>query len=487
MKILLSYALLLAAVTALPELKRDTDDDQCVMEWVTVYGDAPPSSSTSSGSTPSTPAISGPDTNNRVGGQSAGTDVSNTVQSQGQSSTASWSGTHTADASQSTSSGSSGSGTDFVQPTSNKTTTNDTTSALDLPNLPNGEPPIPLNDNYIHAPQNTSSPPSDAAIYNPKDAGVFDCGDFADWLDDLRKNHPPASQFIKIKSGSYRYKLGPVMPAGTDANTVKGENIVLYLLKGGWTVDLRGVTFYVDITPQNMQQRPSVMIYVLQSDGIKILGGTVWMDQGELFTQARVTSMAAKGDDGSQTATFEVEKGYNTSIWRTAGPRNQRCVDTSDPDKYYDPGCNFWKVQDYDFSHLDSDRTFTATVLPGGEAKVTQGRVITMQIGPNTPFTISNEDNSDLYVDGFVSNGGYMSIGVNPGQTAPHFNNTYEVNPPPRPGFAARVQGPGLSWGNLGGFVYNAPGALSNASFENSFYQDFGGPKNLQPGGDAFV
>ena len=43
------------------------------------------------------------------------------------------------------------------------------------------------------------------------------------------------SKFLKIAPGTYRYQLGLVIPAATDANTVQGENIILYLLKGGWT------------------------------------------------------------------------------------------------------------------------------------------------------------------------------------------------------------------------------------------------------------
>lgn len=67
-----------------------------------------------------------------------------------------------------------------------------------------------------------------------------------------------------VAPGSYRYKPGQVMRAGTDANTVKGENLVLYNFPAGWTLDIRGVTLIIDITDENKNQRPAVMIYVIK-------------------------------------------------------------------------------------------------------------------------------------------------------------------------------------------------------------------------------
>ncbi|CAF9903806.1 MAG: hypothetical protein GOMPHAMPRED_000556 [Gomphillus americanus] len=355
-------------------------------------------------------------------------------------------------------------------------TSSNTTSALDLSDvsLPGGQPPFLINDDYVHAPQDNTPVPDDAAVYIPKTAGVFDCLDFSQWRDEQRDN-PPTSKFLKIQPGAYRYKLGPPMSPGTDPNTVDGENIIMYLMKGGWTLDLRGVTFYVDITPQNYLQRPSVLIYTLQSDSLTILGGTIWQDFGELYTQARVTAIS---DD--DVITFQVEQGYNLTRWREAGPRNQDCIDTSNPNNYTFPGCNFWKVDDYNFDNLDTQRTFTAQDIGGSAIAV--GQVIVMMNGMNqfnTLFTLSNEANTGLQVKGMTTNGGFMSIGLDNGESPPTFIDCYTVNPPARPGFASRVMGPLIAWANVNlGAIYNEPDR-PNAVFQNSYFQYTGNPKDL--------
>lgn len=100
------------------------------------------------------------------------------------------------------------------------------------------------------------------------------------------------------------------------------------------------------------------------------------MDQGELWSQARVTSLGAVDGNGNQAATIEVEKGYNTSVWKTGTARNQFCVDDSDPNHYTRPGCNFWKVDNYDYSELESSRTFKASLMGG--SNISKGTVLTM-------------------------------------------------------------------------------------------------------------
>lgn len=54
-----------------------------------------------------------------------------------------------------------------------------------------------------------------------------------------------------VAAGVYRCAPGPVMAIGTDPNNVVGEGIAIYFMTGGWTLDLRGVTSYVDIIPEN--------------------------------------------------------------------------------------------------------------------------------------------------------------------------------------------------------------------------------------------
>ena len=340
-----------------------------------------------------------------------------------------------------------------------------------------------MKDDYIHAPEYTDAVPTDALIFTPSNPSEFDCLAFNAFQKEARENkNPPASKWMKIAPGTYRYKLAPkARGENDDANNLEGFNLIIYQQPGGWTLDLRGVTFYVDITPENHLQRPGEPIYTIQATDLTILGGTLWIDQGELFTQARCTSLT--GTEGSQKATFKVMAGYDLKKWREATERNQRCVDDSNPDNWTHPDCNFWKVNSYDFSKLDSDRTFTATVIDSKVSGMKEGIIITMQMGPNTPAALVNEDNSGLKVKGFTTNGQFGSIGVNSGQTPPHFENVYEVNPPPRPGFEARAHGPGLSWGNLGGMIYNAPGA-PKATWDRSWYQNSANPKNLVPGGE---
>lgn len=453
-------ALLAAVAAAAPRnlLQRDGGDEDCSMVWVTVYADRPTGTTTSVAATASSDVVEGhgegkDNPHNKVAAKGA-QNPSSIVVSASQNSAAS------ASSSPSTAATSGQKG--------------DADSALALPDLPNGEPAIPLTSDHLAAPEDDTPVPAGANVYSPKEAGVFDNVDFAAWLKNLREN-PPASKFMKVKPGAYCYKPGPVMPDGTDANTVTGENIVIYLMKGGWTLDLRGVTFYVDVTPANAHQRPGVMIYVLQSENFTLLGGTIWIDQGEQWSQARCTSI----DTATETATFEVEAGYNVSAWRAAGPRNQGCVDDSDKSTYKFPGCNFWKVDSYDFSKLDSDRTFTAHIMGGSQ--ITEGVVLVMQVGPNSMITVSTEDNGGLVVKGLTSNGYFMSIGLN-GLVPPKGSNIYYVNPPPRPGFAPRVMGPALSWGNIGGFVYDGPDQ-AKAEFTDSYWQYLAGPKNLQAPG----
>ena len=469
MKNLLAYAILATTVAAAPKHGHqhhhqvELDDEDCHMVWITVGGDesstAPPASGpTGSGSTGSAEA--------------AGEEKAAAKPEAAPSTVVSISSSSSATAPASTDS--SETGTDESATTGSGT---DSSSALELPKLPNGQPAIPLNDDYVHAPEDKTPVPSDAVTYTPKEAGVFDCNDFTNWMKNLRDSSS-TPKFMKVKPGFYRYALGPKMPDGTDPNTVQGENINIYLMKGGWTLDLRGVTFYIDVNDENRQQRPSVMIYLIQSEEFTLIGGTVWIDQGELFTQATCTSV-----DSSGKATFQVQEGYSVSTWRTAGARNQDCIDVSNPDNYTFPGCNFWLTDSYDFSGLDTpDHTFTYNVQPNSLVK--KGIVLTMEIGLNSMIAISTEDNGGLNVKGFTTNGNFMSIGLD-GKVAPKFNAAYMVNPPPRPGFAPRVMGPAISWANVDyGFIYNPPGQPI-AQFTDSYFEYTGNPKNLWDGADT--
>ena len=261
--------------------------------------------------------------------------------------------------------------------------------------------------------------PAGAAIYMPPKRGIFDITNFAARMK-KEKDANLASKWMKVALGAYLYAPGQVMPSGTDANTVTGENIAIYFTTGGWTLDLRGVTFYIDITTEYQNQRPGDMIYINQSEDFTVLGGTVWIDQGEEWTQARVTSMSAADDHGNQVATMQAEQGYNVSAWRAVGPHNQGCVDDSDSNHFTRPDCDFWYVSEYDFSDLDSKRTFTASVA--SRAGIKEGYVLTMLLVVNSFTTIPTENSGNFHVKGFTSKGYVASIGLD-GKVAPVFED----------------------------------------------------------------
>ena len=346
-----------------------------------------------------------------------------------------------------------------------------------MPTRPDGSAGLPVNDDHVSAPVDTRPVPDGAAVYTPS-GSTINCSDFNSWINDHRISDLP-SKYLKLAPGTYSYDLGSAHALDADANLSPGNNIVLYLLSGGWTLDLRHVTLLISITPENADRRPGNMIYINESDDLTILGGTVWIDQGEQFSQARVTSLTDSAS--TQTATFVVEKGYNVSAWTAAGPRNQGCVDTSSPTHFKRPACNFWKVSDYDFSALSASRSFTATVLPGSSLQV--GLVVFTQVGPNSLTTISSENNANLLVTGVTTNGALGQIGLN-GKRSATFADYFYVNPPPRPGFADRVNGPTLSWGHIGdAFAYDTPGQ-ADLVFLDSWWQYTGCERDLQPGGN---
>lgn len=449
---------LYAAVTVLAAPLRDELDDDCSQEWVTVWAGSPTTTSASSTSTSEHLMSSGKEALAVVDGSTNSVSIpaSYSRDTPALSSAKSTTSTHgTAGPLQTTPGGSSG---------------------ISTPQRPEGSAGFPINGDHLKAPIATDPVPSDASIFIPEDGKTFNGSAFSDWLTHQREVVQPASKFLKIKPGTYAYQLGPVMKSGTDPNTVQGENIVFWLMSGGWTFDFRDVTFYVSITPENLNQRPNVMIYINQSEDLTILGGTIWIDQGEQWTQARVTSISPPDTDGNSKAVFEVEEGYNHTAWTKAGPRNQNCVDDSDPNHFTRPGCNFWKVQDYKFDSLNIDRKFSATLLGGSYLQ--KGYVVSMQVGPNALTTLSTEDEGGLHVKGLTSNGALMQIGLNGKKTAV-FEDIWYVNPPPRPGYAPKVQGPVLSWGNLVGYVYDEP-SEAKAILQDSYWQTTGCMRDIQ-------
>ena len=250
MKGFLTCALLAATaatVAGAPQLmNRDEGDDDCSMVWVTIYTDASSVASTSSSITSTTADYRKEiKANNRIA--LAPGDLSTTgttlTPSSHQSPT-------TKDALPPTTAGTSSS----LGSSSNES------SALDIPNRPDGSAPIPINNDHLSAPVATDAVPAGAAVYTPSAPGIFNNTEFAAWMK-KQKDDNLASKWMKVAPGTYRYALGTVMASGTDANTVVGENIAIGFMPGGWTLDLREVTFFVDVTPENQNRRPDDIIY----------------------------------------------------------------------------------------------------------------------------------------------------------------------------------------------------------------------------------
>ena len=460
--------LLASVVSAIPLLEEQ--DKDCSIEWVTVYRDAPTSASISSA------AIS-------TGVMDAGEKLANSpTKATGAKIKSSDAGSSTVDAAAASSNASSSAAVASLSAPGSAPAATDgnstDTACVNLPNLTDGTPAFPINGDHLKAPVATDAAPAGAATYTPKETGVFNCSDFQAWMKNLMASNPPA-KWIIIKPGVYTYALGQKMPVGTDPNTVNGENIIIGMNTDDWTLDIREVTFYIDITPENKQQRPADMIYTNQVNEVTILGGTIWIDQGEQWSQARVTDLSPADSSGNQVATVLVDEGYNVSVWRTAGPRNQNCIDDSNPESYTRPGCNFWYFSNYNFDNLDSKRTWT--VIVGARAGLKQGYALNTQVGSNTPWAISSENNNGLLIKGLTTNGALISIGnVNqPNKKIVTFEDVYMVNPPNRPGYAPRVNGPALSWGNIGGMVYDQPGQPLSEK-PGSFWQTTAAPKDLQ-------
>lgn len=158
------------------------------------------------------------------------------------------------------------------------------------------------------------------------------------------------------------------------------------------------------------------------------------------------------------------------------GPQNQGCVDVSNPNHYTRPDCNFFYVDQYDFSALSFKNTFTSRITERAGLQV--GYHITTIAGPNSPTTIVSEFNGGLHVNGMTSNGGLAQYGLNDKVTAT-FENVWNVNPPVRPNFAPRVQGPTLSQAHIGLFDFDAGGDAA-INYRDCYWQTTGSEKDMQ-------
>ncbi|KAI9849206.1 MAG: hypothetical protein M1838_000226 [Thelocarpon superellum] len=342
---------------------------------------------------------------------------------------------------------------------------------------PVGPASFPINGDNWCAPTPLDPVPEGAAIYTPPDGINFDTLAFEAWGEQQKANKLP-SKFLKIKPGLYTYNLGPVHPANSDTNTFPGTNIVIQFYDGGWTLDLRGVTFVIQITPENLDRRPGQMLYINQSPGFTILGGTFWIDQGEQWTYARMSAV-----DGT-TVTFQVPEGYNRTAWRQS---HHGCwgFDDSDPTHISRPDPGQYNGATWDFSRLESDGILSTDSL--GAIELNRHTVVGYNLGLGESTVggsilpvIGTENNSNFTVKGMTTNGDFAQYGLVGSATPATLIDCWIVQQPPRPGFAPPLQGPAGTLGDYSGINFNQ-GGHPNFVFQNSWWQTSANPHDLQP------
>ena len=77
-----------------------------------------------------------------------------------------------------------------------------------------------------------------------------------------------------------------------------------------------------------------------------------------------------------------------------------------------------------------------------------------------------------------TSNGGLAQYGLN-GKVTATFENVWNVNPPTRPNFAPRVQGPTLNRAHIGLFDFDASGDAA-VNYRDCYWQTTGSEKDMQ-------
>ena len=107
---------------------------------------------------------------------------------------------------------------------------------------------------------------------------------------------------------------------------------------------------------------------------------------------------------------------------------------------------------------------------------------MTMESGIGMGNTIASEFNGNLHINGFTSNGGLSQYGLGSKGTAT-FENVWYVNPPPRPGFAPRVEGPTISQGRVESFDFDTAGQPP-INYVDSWWMTTGCDKDLQSAAD---
>ena len=353
---------------------------------------------------------------------------------------------------------------------SGTTEPSDSTSGSDMLSSNHaGQPGFPVSGTHVTAPRPDDVVPENAATFTP--SAVFSGQDFKAFYNHQRELKQ--TKWLKVLPGVYTIDLDK-------------DSIRINMGNGGFTFDFRDVTWLVSRSPGGAAQ----FIYINQCEDTKILGGTVWFDQGEPWSQAKIVSIdPVNSKDKRQPVTYKVDDGYDLDVWKTANGHNQACIDSSNPDHFELHSCTFW-MDKSDFSKLESDRTFTLHISADSGLKVGYSVTIAMP-GTSSGTTISSENNGGLYVKGLTSNGGLSQWGLGSKTTAT-FEDVYNVNPPLRKGYAPRVRGPTKVYGHVGGFDYNGMNDPP-PQFVKSYWQYTGCEKDLKdmadqtlPGGSVY-
>ena len=318
----------------------------------------------------------------------------------------------------------------------------------------------------LQAPQPDDAVPADAALYQPS-APIMNMTDFRIWHDELKdKNGGGSKKWMKVAPGTYEFSKGSGFP-------LDWNNNMAFNGFTGWTLDLRGCTF----TETRINGDPNYsdqMLYINNSDDFTILGGTFWMDQGvEMFTQAKVISMTG---DGEGTAILQVDQGYNYEVWgKEHPPGDYNCVDTSNPDHFYHPSCNFWYQSNM---KLLGDGKIQADYTSRSGVKV--GHTLTIKNGPSSAASASMECNGGVHFKGMTSNAVYFNYGIGPTCSTKQLilEDCLITNLPALKGMAARVNGPTMSYQNYGSAIFQAEG-MPSIDFRNCYWQYTGNPNDL--------
>lgn len=354
------------------------------------------------------------------------------------------------------------------------------------------------NGTYLQAPQVQNAAPPDAVTFTPT-GHEFDMTAFYHWRENVRQENSDTgahgSRYLKVAPGNYTITY-------TDWNHA---SIDVTFWSGGWTLDLRGVTLWAFYT-EDGPKTPDPIFYVNQAGPtFTILGGTIWLDGGPIYSQARVTSMkndTSLGFDMS-LVTLELEEGYDAGVWTDAGntlraaaggnwhPPGISCVDDSNPYHTVLLDCNFWYMNPTSLN--TNGRAVTMGVA--SRAGVKEGIVMSLVTGVQQHTTIVAEEMAGLIgkllaleplhmtylsrpvVKGMTTNGGTMFIGHN-FDAPPLYDDLYIVNMPTHPGFAPTVNPPTMSNGHAGDFEL-CEFAPHCQTYPNGKWQYSGNPNDI--------